>query len=208
MEDTRAYREYAKRRLKIAEDAIAFGPKRAAAINKCGIGMARYNMQKHLDPESHSDTLGGARRVTFDTATQRLAEYTLWLELQINPARNYSQLAKDMRSVGWTRVSRKWVSKVLHGWRWSCRDIKWRSPLKYTAANIEHYINFLWEIRILASQDFTRVKYLDEVHFSPRGECKFCVCVSFCTDRLAAKARCWASWSTTSNACFISQQRK
>lgn len=176
MAETRASRNYAARRLKIAEDGIAYGPTRSAEINKCPIGMARYNQAKLLDPESHPDTVGGARHVTYNTAEQAAAEWSLWLEVQIDPARNYTQLAKDMRAVGWTRVTRKWVSNVLRAWRWSVRDIKWRSPLKYTPENIEHYVNYIWEIRLLAAADPTRLKYLDEVHFSPRGAWSWCSC--------------------------------
>lgn len=211
MTETRAYRNYAARRLKIAEDAIAYGPTRAAELNKCGIGMAKYNKMKLLDPESHPETVGGARNVSYSGNQQALAEYSLWLEVQINAARNYTQLAKDMRAVGWTRVSRKWVSKVLRGWRWSARNIKWRSPLKYTPENIVHYINYLWDIRLLAANDVTRIKFLDEVHFSPRGACDFVVllfsffaCVLVLTRRFEANAWCWSHGRPSADRCVAS----
>ena len=41
-----------------------------------------------------------------------------------------------------------------------------RQLAKYTTSNIEHYLNYL---RWIATADPTKVKFMDECHFAPKG---------------------------------------
>jgi len=159
---------YEDRRRDIAQATLVHGPAHVSrTFVRVSQGKAKYNRDKLLHPEAHPGTVGGARNTNYDDAQTAVAEWCLWVEIVINCERNWVQLARDLRKLGFTKIDRKWVSRVLQAWRFSVRNIKWRSPRKYTAYNITRYVGYLHAVHLI---DPSRLKYCDEVHFVARGK--------------------------------------
>ena len=79
-------------------------------------------------------------------------------------------------------VSRSWLSRMLHRWRWSFKNINHKHVRKFTTHNIMYYGNYLINIQ---SIPLHRIKFIDEASFSSRGQwagngwraCRFCICL-------------------------------
>ena len=141
---------YEDRRRNIAQATLVHGP---AYVSRTFVMVpkARQNTTgiNVCIPEAHPGTVGGARNTNYDDAQTAVAEWCLWVEIVINCERNWVQLARDLRKLGFTKIDRKWVSRVLQAWRFSVRNIKWRSPRKYTAYNIARYVGYLHAVHLM-----------------------------------------------------------
>jgi len=138
-------------------------------------GMSRkfceYTYSKSIDPLFHPQTVGGARHNLLNDDQQPWAENLLWLEVQLNPARNQPEFASALRALG-VPINTGWVKRVFARWRFTCKKVHWRSPNKYSNANILFYIGFsTW----LPHIDPRRIKFADESSFMRRGKTRPCV---------------------------------
>jgi len=62
-------------------------------------GFARYWTAKAADPNFHSGELGGAHNMKFTMEAQEIVERLLWDELQRDPLRTPTALARDMSQI-------------------------------------------------------------------------------------------------------------
>ena len=51
-------------------------------------------------------------------------------------------------------------------WRWSYKNVKYKSPLKYTAANLRYYVQYVTGI---VRYPMDRLKFLDESRFDAKS---------------------------------------
>ena len=62
--------------------------------------------------------------------------------------------------------SKQYISKVFKQWRWSWKKPVMKQIQKYTMKNIEYYYGYMYWLQ---SQDWTKLKFMDEVHFVAKG---------------------------------------
>lgn len=60
----------------------------------------------------------------------------------------------------------RWVERVLKSWHWTYKIAKYRSPLKYTVANQQYYVQYVTGI---VGYPLDRLKYLDEARFDAKA---------------------------------------
>jgi hypothetical protein len=73
---------------------------------------ARYWFQKLTDANIHPGTVGGARNVKFDLATQTTLECLLWNEVKRNPKQTLQQFANFLLRCG-LNVSRRYYPNLI-----------------------------------------------------------------------------------------------
>lgn len=166
------WRAYIKLKAHVAEEVGSFGLAQAAERSGVTRKFAAYTFTKSIDPNFHPDTQGGARNTLLDDDEQAAAEYLLWLEVKVNPARCASEFARALQLME-VPVNEGWVYRVFKRWRLSLKKIRWRAPDKYTSSNIINYAAYcLW----FTSSVLRRCKFLDESHFQRGGELICCLC--------------------------------
>lgn len=138
-----------------------------------------YWKKKHLDPSFHPLTWGGSRRHKFTEETIVLISWIIWSLILINPLVRIHEMLLALRGKPWfLDVRRGWLLALFKSWKWS-----WKRPIfqnivslnqfythsqcsnkaKFTPANIDRYYRFMLYV---ISIDPSRIKYLDEAHFS------------------------------------------
>lgn len=184
------WRAYIKLKEHVADEVGQFGV--TAASHRAGVSrtFAEYSFRKSIDPDFHPDTQGGARNTLLDDTEETVAEYLLWLEVQTNPARRASEFARALQLLA-VPVNVGWVRRVFKRWRFTFKNVRWRSPDKYSISNILNYAAYCdWFTTTILS----RCKFLDEAHFQ-RGGAKSCLlwlcscCACVCRFAQAARLR-------------------
>ncbi len=60
----------------------------------------------------------------------------------------------------------RWVERAFKRWRWSYKNAKYKSPLKYAAANLRYYVHYVTGI---VRYPLDRLKFLDEARFDAKS---------------------------------------
>jgi hypothetical protein len=162
------WRAYIKLKQHVADDVASFGV--ARTMERAGVSrmFAQYTYMKSVDPNFHPESQGGARNTLLDDQEQAVCEFILWLEVKSNPARRPAEFARKLQELE-APVNVGWVRRVFKRWRYTQKNIRWRSPDKYTASNIINYAAYCdW----FTAAPLARCKFLDEAHFVRGGQ--FC----------------------------------
>ena len=78
--------------------------------------------------------------------------------LNQNAQPNLLEIKSHLKDLGFN-LSRSSLSRLIKQWRWS-------TVTQYTIGNLEYYVQFCeW----LGFCDLKKLKFVDEVHFDPRG---------------------------------------
>lgn len=74
----------------------------AAVVERKGVppDFVRYWNRKLVDPTFHSGSIGGTRNNKFSADGQLFVETLLYREIELNPFRSTSQLARDLKKSG------------------------------------------------------------------------------------------------------------
>ena len=127
--------------------------------------LLRYWKMKTSNPHFHEKRWGGRRRGRSEEETKALKD-CLWRHIVQNPQANLIELAQHAETNG-HKVSRGHLSVLFKRWRWSFKIPTVQQHLKFTKENLEYYAIFSEWLR--SHTDLRNVKFVDEVHFDPRG---------------------------------------
>jgi hypothetical protein len=85
----------------------------------------------------------------------------LWLLCKEDPTRQLADYVSELEEIGFF-VSTEFVRKIFMGWKWSFKKPAHKQLQKYTAENVKRYHDYIdW----IATQDLSKLKFMDEVHF-------------------------------------------
>jgi hypothetical protein len=90
---SRARTAYERLRLEVGAFAAQWGPTAAARQFHVGVGFAKYNLRKFLDPTFHSGGLGGARHNLFSEDEEPVVETLLYRLSLLNPVQSAPELS-------------------------------------------------------------------------------------------------------------------
>ena len=128
-------------------------------------GLAYYWRKKFLNPHFRESSWCGDRTSKYPLLKNHLRSW-IWNFLKKNPASSLNEIKNFLNELG-VQYSRSTISRLLKMWRWSFKVPSSVQKEKFTIRNMTYYIKFC---RWLKLADLTNVKFIDEVHFDPRGK--------------------------------------
>jgi hypothetical protein len=67
---------------------------------------------------------------------------------------------------GFYATDARWIERTFKRWRWSYKSVKYKNPLKYTAANLRYYLQYVSNI---VNYPWASLKFLDEARFDAKA---------------------------------------
>jgi len=114
----------------------------------------------------NANTWGGKRWTKFSVSKSKIMSLVLWKMVKDAPDKfTLAGLVQQMRQIGFD-VNTKFLGRIFKTWRWS-----WKVPVrfhhaKYSADNIDHYLNYILWIQDIP---WYKLKFVDECHFVGRN---------------------------------------
>jgi len=135
----------------------------SSAAQRMGVSrrVAQYWRDKVSDPTLHAGTWGGRREenMRFGSLKGDLsAQLVVFAAICAYPRLSFYGLLQKVRTVpGMENVSARWLSQTLKCWDWTWRQVTRFARQKFTAPNMERYINYCERI---IDVPFERVRWL------------------------------------------------
>jgi len=114
----------------------------------------------------NANTWGGKRWTKFSVSKSKIMSLVLWKMVKDAPDKfTLAGLVQQMRQIGFD-VNTKFLGRIFKTWRWS-----WKVPVrfhhaKYSADNIDRYLNYILWIQDIP---WYKLKFVDECHFVGRN---------------------------------------
>ena len=126
--------------------------------------LASYWQKKVEDEDFHACEWGGNRAAKYPGREQDIKQI-IWNYLKLNQQPTLEEIKIHLFNNNYS-LSRASISRLLATWRWSYKIPTITQMQKYTLDNLEYYVLFChW----LGTSDLKKLKFVDEVHFDPRG---------------------------------------
>ena len=143
----------------------------------CTTSKVEYWKKKIRHPSFKAKQHGGKRYDRFLTANLlRYQKFTdeevrfikgfLKATIKWNPTQHIQEMVSDLGKLGY-KVSASYVARIFQKWRWSWKKPEYKQLNKCTHKNIQYYISYLRWLHSKSTWD--NIKFLDEVHFVPKG---------------------------------------
>jgi transposase len=126
--------------------------------------LVEYWSRKASNP-TFRDAPWGGNRSADGGLSSLVARELIWELLQTNNQPTLRELSEHLREAG-VHYQRSSVSVLLKKWRWSFKIPTVEQIHKYTPTNVQRYIDVCQWYSVA---DLHRLKFVDEVHFDPRG---------------------------------------
>jgi transposase len=132
-------------------------------LSKQQVFYYRHEAHFHLQP------YGGARNQKWDEEEKQEIEEKLLCWISNQPDMTMHEIVANFLAVGIT-ISARSISRIFKRWKWSSKVPIYKQLAKYKPENLEQYLQYLDWIVSIPVPDWSKLKYLDESSFAPRGK--------------------------------------
>lgn len=94
-----------------------------------------------------------------------MMEIILWFYITNDPTQKLADLVAILECHHFV-CSKELVRQIFKKWRWTWKKASYSQLNKYTVKNIQYYGDYMYWIN---HQDRMKIKFMDEVHFVPKG---------------------------------------
>jgi len=127
----------------------------------------RYHRRK-LELGIHQQVHGGPRKFKFKPEEKEVLKTALWHLVQTAPQNNLRCYANELNKMlePDNLISKGDVMRIFWKWKWTWRICAKIQVQKFTILNMTRYANYVYWF---SAQNWSKVKFVDEVHFSSKN---------------------------------------